>query len=247
MVETAKERLIAARQTHLDSLADKLREDRVRKVVMAIVGGEAPIYDDWDDSLRYCRDLGLIKNTGGEVVFANPIYLEIITRVLNSSFEGIMVGQEIYQTPFYLNPDGSLDMDKLFREFQKFYRKNSEHWLGRFQYKEAGHQLLLMAFLQRIVNGGGRIEREMAVGNGRTDLAAFWKDRVFAIEMKIKRDSSTREEGLDQLCAYMDRLDQQHGYLVLFETKTSEELPWEQRIKWEEVTHRGKQITVVEM
>ncbi len=247
MVETAKERLIAARQTHLDSLADKLKEDRVRKVVMAIVSGDAPLYDDWDDSLRYCRDLGLIKNTRGEVVFANPIYREIITRVLNSSFEGIMIGQEIYQTPFYVRPDGSLDMDKLFKEFQRFYRKNSEHWLGRFQYKEAGHQLLLMAFLQRVVNGGGRIEREMAAGNGRTDLAAFWKDQVFVIEMKIKRDSSTREEGLDQLWAYMDRLGEQNGYLVLFETKTSEEIPWEKRIKWEAVTHKGKDITVLEM
>lgn len=247
MVETAKERLIAARQTHLDSLADKLKEDRVRKVVMAIVSGDAPLFDDWDDSLRYCRDLGIIKNTRGEVAFANPIYREIITRVLNSSFEGIMVGQEIYQTPFYVRPDGSLDMDKLLKAFQNFYQKNSEHWLGRFQYKEAGHQLLLMAFLQRVVNGGGRIEREMAVGNGRTDLAAFWKDQVFAIEMQIKRDKSTQEKGLDQLWAYMDRLNQQHGYLVLFETKSSEEIPWEQRIKWETVAHKGKSITVVEM
>lgn len=247
MVETAKERLIAARQTHLDSLADKLKEDRVRKVVMAIVGGDAPLYDDWDDSLRYCRDLGIIKNERREVTFANPIYREIITRVLNSSFEGIMVGQEMFQTPFYIRPDGSLDMDKLLKEFQKFYRKNSEHWLGRFQYKEAGHQLLLMAFLQRIINGGGRIERKMAVGNGRTDLAAFWKGEVFAIEMKIKRDKDTREEGLDQLCAYLDRLGQQHGYLVLFETQSIEETPWEQRIQWEEVEHRGKQIKVLEM
>ncbi|HRF42157.1 MAG TPA: hypothetical protein PK198_25365, partial [Saprospiraceae bacterium] len=62
--------------------------------------------------------------------------------------------------------------------FVDFYRWNSESWLERFEYKEAGHQLLLMAFLQRIINGGGRIEREMAIGNGRTDLAVFWKDQV---------------------------------------------------------------------
>jgi DNA polymerase III delta prime subunit len=247
MVEAAKERLIAARQTHLDSLADKLKEDRVRKVALAIVSGDAPMYDDWDDSLRYCRDLGIIKDARNEIVFANPIYREIITRVLNSSFEGVMVGQEMFQSPFYVRPDGSLDMDKLFREFQKFYRKNSEHWLERFQYKEAGHQLLLMAFLQRIVNGGGRIEREMAVGNGRTDLAAYWKDQVFAIEMKIKRGGDTREEGLDQLCGYLDRLGQEHGYLVLFETKTTEQIPWEQRLKWEDAAHKGKRVTVLEL
>jgi DNA polymerase III delta prime subunit len=247
MVEEAKERLIAARQTHLDSLVDKLKEDRVRKVVMAIVSGDAPVFDDWDDALRYCRDLGIIKNERRRVEFANPIYREITTRVLNSSFEGIMVGQEIYDTPFYVRPDGSLDMDKLLREFQKFYRKNSEHWLDRFNYKEAGHQLLLMAFLQRVVNGGGRIEREMAAGNGRTDLAAFWREQVFAMEMKIKWQSDTRAEGLDQLWGYLDRLGQPGGYLVLFEPKKTEEVSWEQRLNWEEVAHRGKAITVVEM
>jgi AAA-like domain len=247
MVETAKERLIATRQTHLDSLADKLKEDRVRKVALAIVNGDAPVYDDWDDSLRYCRDLGLIRDSRREIAFANPIYREIVIRVLNSSFEGVMVGQDMFQTPFYVRPDGSLDMDKLFREFQNFYRKNSEHWLDRFQYKEAGHQLLLMAFLQRIVNGGGRIEREMAVGNGRTDLAVYWKNEVFPVEMKIKRGSDTREEGLDQLCGYLDRLGAEHGYLVLFETKTTGEIAWEQRLKWTETTHKGKRVTVLEL
>lgn len=43
---------------------------------------------------------------------------------------------------------------------------------------------VLMAFLQRILNGGGRIEREMAIGNGRTDLAVFWKDQVIPIGLK---------------------------------------------------------------
>jgi len=45
--------------------------------------------------------------------------------------------------------------------------------------------LLLMAFLQRIINGGGRIEREMATGNGRTDLVIFWKTQVITIEIKM--------------------------------------------------------------
>ena len=55
---------------------------------------------------------------------------------------------------------GSLDVGKLLVAFQAFYREHSEHWLGRFDYREAGPQLLLQAFLQRVVNGGGRIERE---------------------------------------------------------------------------------------
>ena len=44
----------------------------------------------------------------------------------------------------------------------------------RFSYKEAGPQLLLQAFLQRIINGGGRIEREYGLGKKRTDLLIIW-------------------------------------------------------------------------
>ena len=55
-------------------------------------------------------------------------------------------------------------MDALLADFQAFFREHSEHWQGRFAYAEAGPQLLLQAFLQRIVNGGGRIEREYGSG-----------------------------------------------------------------------------------
>ena len=231
MVETAKERLIEQRQTHLDSLADKMDEPRVRPIVLSIINGEAPAFDGFDDALRYCRDLGIITS-GDPVRFANPIYREIITRILNSSMQR-GIDQDIAQTSWYLRPDGTLDMDKLLTAFTDFYRRHSESWLERFQYKEAGHQLLLMAFLQRIVNGGGRIEREMALGNGRTDLAVFWKNQVFPIEIKMHHDKWSQPEGLQQLARYMDKLGQKHGYLVIFEKKSSEVLPWEQRIRRE--------------
>ncbi|WP_449571526.1 hypothetical protein [Methanospirillum sp.] len=61
-------------------------------------------------------------------------------------------------------PDGRLDTRYLFTAFQQFYRENSGIWLEIAQYREAGPQLLLMAFLQRVVNGGGRIEREYGLG-----------------------------------------------------------------------------------
>jgi hypothetical protein len=124
MVETAKERLIAQRQTHLDSLVDKINDPRVRPIITSIITGEAPSFDGFDDALRYCRDLGIIA-PAAPVQFANPIYREIITRILNSSLqEGI--DQDIARTMWYLNPDGSLDMDRLMQAFVDFYRWNSE-------------------------------------------------------------------------------------------------------------------------
>lgn len=244
-VEQAKENLIARRDTHLDSLLDKLKDTRVRNVVMAIIAGDAPNFDHYDDAILYCRDLGIVT-TDRPVRFASPIYKEIITRTLNSVFHDGF-DNDIVQTPFYLRPDGALDMDKLLRAFIEFYRWNSESWLKRFDFQEAGHQLLLMAFLQRIVNGGGRIEREMALGNGRTDLAVFWKKQVIALELKIRHNERSREDGLNQLSRYLDKLGQQHGYLVIFDKRPSAELPWDERIRWNDEEHNGKRISVVEM
>lgn len=245
MVEEAKERLIAQRQTHLDSLADKIDDPRVRPVLMSIITGEAPAFDGYNDAVRYCRDLGIITS-GNPIAFANPIYREIITRLLNSSLsDGI--NQDIAQSAWYVESDGRLNMDKLLSAFVDFYRRHSESWLERYQYKEAGHQLLLMAFLQRIINGGGRIEREMAVGNGRTDLAVYWKDQVIVIELKMHHDKWSEPDGLQQVIRYMDKLGQRLGYLILFEKASSQELSWEQRIRREVHQVDGKEVILLGM
>ncbi|MBK8657223.1 MAG: hypothetical protein IPN20_25770 [Haliscomenobacter sp.] len=244
LVETAKERLIEQRQTHLDNLADKVREERVRQVLMGIITGEAPAFDGWDDAVRYCRDLGIISS-GNPIQFANPIYREIITSPQQRLCRQYQPGRRPnLQVPA---PQRRPGYGQAAAGLRDFYRRHSESWLERYQYKEAGHQLLLMAFLQRILNGGKRIEREMAVGNGRTDLAVFWKDQVIPIELKMNHDKWSEPEGLQQLARYMDKLGQQRGYLVLFEKKPSEELPWEARIRREVHDVGGKEVILLGM
>lgn len=74
----------------------------------------------------------------------------------------------MYDPLWYVLPNGCLSMSRLLAAFQEFFREHSEHWIERFQYREAG--LLLQAFLQRVVNGGGRIEREYGLARMCTDL-----------------------------------------------------------------------------
>ncbi|HRF40928.1 MAG TPA: hypothetical protein PK198_19190, partial [Saprospiraceae bacterium] len=102
-------------------------------------------------------------------------------------------------------------------------------------------------FLQRVINGGGRIEREMAIGNGRTDLAVFWKEQVIPIELKMHHDKWSQPEGIEQLGRYMDKLGQKQGYFILFEKKSSEELPWETRIRREVHEVDGKEVILLGM
>jgi hypothetical protein len=138
-------------------------------------------------------------------------------------------------------------MDKLLDAFTDFYRWNSESWIDRYQYKEAGHQLFLMAFLQRIINGGGRIEREMATGNGRTDLVIFWKTQVITIEIKMHHDARSEPQGIQQLDRYLDRLGQKTGYMVFLEKKSAMELSWEDRIRREVHIVNNKEIIIYAM
>ncbi|MDI6794975.1 MAG: PD-(D/E)XK nuclease domain-containing protein, partial [bacterium] len=108
-----------------------------------------------------------------------------------------------------------------------------------------GRQLLLMAFLQRIVNAGGTIEREMAVGNGRCDLLVKFGPDRFIIELKLRRDQYSEEEGLEQIARYLDRMGLEHGYFILFEIDPN--IPWEKRIYRKEVEQNGKKVSLIGM
>jgi len=249
IVNQAKENLIMRRDTHLDSLIDKLLDARIRPIVDAVISGADVMYDNFNDNLQYAVDLGIIQKSGSGIMISNDIYKEIIPRVLNLSFMANIIPKVSPQ--WFIKPDGHLDMDALLREFQDFYREHSESWLDGFSYHESGKQLLLMAFLQRIVNGGGSIAREMAVGRGRTDLVIEFNGDIFVLELKIKRPNLNMERAYKQLFHYLDQLNQPHGYLILFELKNSSILSWEERIKWTEFTYESlgskKQFSIVEM
>ena len=245
----AREHLVQSRVVHLDQLADKLREDRVRRVVEPLLsGGEERTFSARD--LEYLRDLGLIARDDPPRI-ANPIYAEVVPRELTYAVQAGLVED----TAWYVDADGGLAMDKLLGAFQGFFREHSEHWLGRFDYAEAGPQLLLQAFLQRVVNSGGRIEREYGLGRGRTDLLVLWPRggegagpdaavERYVVECKVlhKGLERTIAEGLAQTAAYMDRCDAETGHLVVFDRR--EGRSWEEKVFRREESADGRTITV---
>lgn len=237
-VQAAREALIERRDTHLDSLVDKLREERVRRVIEPILAGTTIAPDIYNDDLVYVRDLGLIT-TAPTVRIANPIYQEIIPRSLSWVMQ-VNIAQE---ASWFAREDGSLDMRALLRSFQEFFAEHSEGWLARYDYQEAGPHLILMAFLQRVVNGGGQIQREMAVGSGRVDLCVTWRGQRYALELKVRRGEKTLGQGVEQLSRYLARLGLEEGYLVLFDRRVG--VGWEEKLYEKEVEGKeGKRIVV---
>ncbi len=247
MVEQAKEAIILRRETHIDQLIDKLQEERVQRVIGPMLQGEEFEQQVSQDDIQYVLDLGLITRRRPQgMQISNPIYREVIPRELG--FITQLNLESLIQPAWYITDDGSLDMDKLLTAFQDFFRKHSEHWVERFQYKEAGPQLLIQAYLQRIVNGGGRIEREYGLGRKRTDILVVWPYentvQEVAIELKIRCGDleKTIRDALKQTWDYMDRCGTSEGHLLIFDQNTTS--PWEDKIFHREEAYKGHPITV---
>ena len=235
LLERARESLIKRCDTHMDALLDRLQEQRVRNIIdILLSSSDGPGFSP--DDLQYVRDLGLIHQK--EIRVANPIYQEIIPRALAYTRQ-----EEIMQEmAYYQKKDGLLDMKKLLESFTEFYRETSEVWLERFAYKEAGPHLLLLAFLQRLINGGGRIHREYALGTKRVDIRIDWKGERFVIELKVWRKESDLPKGLEQTAEYMDKSSAKEGHLVIFDRDPRKN--WEEKISHNQEICQGKTIEV---
>ena len=223
----AQEVLIQGRVGHLHQLARKLEEERVQRVVEPMLCG-APGYELSTHDYEYVRDLGLIA-AGAEIRVANPIYAEIVLRDLTSATQEVMLAEP----ERYVDDEGSLNAEKLLEAFQEYYRENAEHKLQLFQYRQAGPQLLLQAFLQRVLKGRGRIEREHGLGFERVDLLILWPRpqgmQRIVIECKVLKGTLERtlEQGLPQTADYMDRCGADGGHLVIFDRS---EKRWKEKI-----------------
>jgi hypothetical protein len=238
-VEAAKEAIIGERRSHIDSLVARLREPRVRRILEPMLTGGLASQDMLDDDLAYVLGLGLIRARGGRFEIANPIYREVIPRALTYAMQ-----MQIADEPaWFVRPDGSLDLDKLLSAFQVFWRKDGHLAAEGFAYREAGPHLMLMAFLQRIVNGGGRIEREYGLGRGTLDLMVLWRAERHLLEVKLRRDTETERDALDQLARYLDHAGLAEGWLVLFDLRKG--LSWEDKLFVREVEHEGKRVWIV--
>ena len=246
----AREELIQSRATHLDQLTDKLREPRIQRIIAPLLSAEDSIrLDVAVDDQQYAEDMGLIR-THPEVTIANRLYAEVIPRELTWIAQTRITQQQAW----FIRADRSLDTPKLLTAFQQFFRESSEDWLKHFDYQEAGPQLLLQAFLQRIVNGGGRIDREYGLGRKRTDLYIQWPldeaqgyygpvQRI-VLELKIQRGSlqPLLQTGLAQTVEYTKRCGADEAHLLIFDRRPH--IAWEEKIWRQEASHDGMTVNV---
>jgi hypothetical protein len=180
---------------------------------------------------------------------ANPIYREILVRVLASAAEANIVLPD----RAWVTPEGRLDMTTLLDAFAAFWKEQGEVIAPKMPYHEVAAQLVLSAWLQRVVNGGGFIDREYGVGRRRIDVLVRWPLpkggwQREALELKVWRDGAAdpTAEGLRQIESYLSSLGLDHGWLVVFDRRAAAP-PVEERTRFEEATTsvRGLSVTLL--
>ncbi|MBE9058206.1 ATP-binding protein [Sphaerospermopsis sp. LEGE 08334] len=243
LINQAKDILIQRQDTHLDSLAERLREDRVKAIIQPMLAGE-DLGNVPDDDLRYVLDLGLCKrDRGGGLEIANPIYKEVFPKTLAN----VTIASLTSVQPTWLTPTGKLDAVALLESFLDFWRQHGEPLFKSTPYPEIAPHLVLMAFLHRVVNGGGSLEREYAIGSGRMDICLRYGDVVLGMELKVWKQGKPDplHQGLIQLDKYLSGLNLDTGWLIIFDRRP-DLLPISDRTTTEIAqSPQGRNITVI--
>ena len=222
-VEQAKESLIRRKDTHLDSLVLLLQEERVRAVMEPMLAGQ---------------DLGSVPQD--EVQFL--LDLEILPRVLSETTQAALPQIQ----PSWLTEEGTLDADKLLSSFLAFWRQHGQPLLKSVAYHEIAPHIVMMAYLHRVVNGGGTLVREYAIGTDRMDLCLRYGDITIGMELKVWREGrkDPLEAGLAQLDRYLAGLGLSTGWLVIFDQRLGLE-PISERTTVEKVRSVGDRDIVL--
>ncbi|MCL2064273.1 MAG: ATP-binding protein [Candidatus Cloacimonetes bacterium] len=249
-LEIAKERLILARQTHLDQLADKLDEPRVRNVILPMVLSIDSIPNK--DDAQYCIDLGLLKSAKTGLEIANKIYKEVIPRTLTEDTQSTLPRRF---DPDWINDDDSINVQELLRQFKEFWNENTAIWASSIKgYQEAAPHLVFQAFLQRMLNGGGIINREYALGNRRTDIMikrTYKKNDTYhtekiVIELKVinnkQKYESIRDEAIMQTSDYAKICGVHEAQIIIFDRNETQK--WTADEPNEYAEHDGVKLVI---
>ena len=110
--------------------------------------------------------------------------------------------------------------------------------------------------MQRIVNGGGRVNREYGLGRRRTDLFIEWPTdqkkgfsgpvQKVVIELKIlhkgRNFDTLIQEGLEQTADYADKSGAKEAHLIIFNRQ--EDVPWERKISYKAMNYKNRMMGV---
>ncbi|MCY6354993.1 AAA family ATPase [Clostridium sp. ZS2-4] len=179
---------------------------------------------------------GYFKNSDGKVTIANKIFAERMYNYMVSKLENTYSKMDNYNFKgAFIETNGGLNIEKILQRFMQFMKE--QYSSKDKEFIEHHGRLLFLAFIKPIINGVGFDFKEVQVSEEkRLDVVITYNNFKYIIEMKIWRGAKYHEEGIKQLCDYLDIHSLDKGYLVIFNFNKNKEF------KEERINAQGKDI-----
>lgn len=237
-LEIALSMLIKEKNTNFDSLIKNLENNReLYDMVFNIIMNEREFsFNLHNPVIEEGALCGILKEKQDKAGIHNRVYEQLLYNYMASKLEtsgeiGIYnVGRH------YIDEHGGLDVESVIRKFQAFMKE--QYSTKDHSFIERNGRLLFLTFLKPILNGNGFDFKEVEISEEkRLDIAITFGNRKYIVELKVWKGEAYHQAGIEQLCDYLERQNQQAGYLVIYDFRKSGQTGQSRTID-----HRGKRI-----
>ncbi len=236
-LDQAVQQLLSTSNTNFDSLIKHAHQPDLQPIILDILQGKHYSFTPFDPLLNRLAIFGVIRtDESRRCLIGNQIYAQ----VLLASFHRIMASQ-IFNGEIRAGAEdaaGRLDFQRVLDKFQAFMKTKGADLVRSNQFKEATGELLLLSYLDLLVNGKGWTFKQVQSGEGRIDVICCYGRQKEVVELKLWYGERRYEDGLEQLVKYLESESLARGYLVVFDRR--ENSPKEYRFSEHVVA--GKQI-----
>jgi len=235
--ESAIQELLALRNPNFESLFKNARRPNLFPIVLDLLEGKHRRYSIQNDDIDLGVKYGIFAAKDRQLTLANPIYAQVLYENFEKDLEefdvsGLVAANRVQDAK------GRLDFRQVLDKFQAFMKAKGTTVSKHRSFHEATGQLLLLSYLDLLVNGKGWTFKEPQSGEGRIDVVCCYGRQKEVVELKLWYGARRYAAGLAQLAKYLDREGLDHGYLFVFDRR--ENTPRE--YSFSEHTVAGKKI-----
>jgi hypothetical protein len=235
--EHAIQELLAAPNPNFDSLFKNARNASLFPIVLDLLEGKHRRYSIQNDAIRLGVKYGVFAAKDRQLSLANPIYAQALYENFENELEefdisGLVAANRVQDA------NGHLDFRQVLDKFQAFMKAKGATVSKHRSFREATGQLLLLSYLDLLVNGKGWTFKEPQSGEGRIDVVCCYGRQKEIVELKLWYGARRYAAGMSQLAKYLDREGLDHGYLFVFDRRENAKREY----SFSEHTVAGKKI-----
>ncbi|AOR25175.1 GxxExxY protein [Clostridium taeniosporum] len=188
-----------------------------------LIDGEQIVFNPLNPIINIGVTYGIFKKGNDRLEISNKIFEDVIYSYMISKIVTTANNMSLYNIKSkFIKENGELNIEKILKRFQQFMKE--QYSSKDREFIEHHGRLLFLAFMKPIINGTGFDFKEVQISEEkRLDLVITYNSFKYIIEMKIWRGPKYHEEGINQLCDYLDIHGLNNGYLLVFNFNKNKE------------------------